>query len=966
MPALFNISRKTGSSLIVAMLAVLVSGTSCSEDSLVNDLQGKDRMSFDVSVSDKWDIVKTRSTGQGKTITSKKMENSDLWLITTVENNCDTTLFDAPKGQTRATPYAPTDDEGNNDSRLQDFGVYAWTYTGDDWDNATNKKLYIGGDKVTRSGEVWAFNPSRFWPGDAYRMKFFAYAPHSFANGNEMSIVENGGKPVITYTTALDARDQQDLLATTELTDAVGDYNQTLPLKHFRHLLTAVNVKASDNLGRTITSIKFSGIKQSGTYTLGDIEWDPTGNDIEISCTGLEKPLGETVTEIITDDEGTTFMMIPQSLENAKIEVTLKNAKGNEETLSASLLGEWKMGERVVYTLSLTDEIIEGIIEFRYDEIAFDYKGENTYAPNGGTLQTYARRSHYVSYVKKTDSQGKETIEPKGWTARFVERQEDGNSVIPTTRPEWVKGNISTNGVGNIPQYDENNQQTWNNDYSFSMTLEKAKLVPNLHNNLFKGKTPVKDYDLSTKGGTTEMNTANCYIVNAPGTYKFPLVYGNAIQNGNDNIMTYRAVGIGEGQDILLAFLNHANKPIENAWIASSGNKNEDDDAIVPYDAVLIWEDTQNSLVTNVRLTPDPGTTPVPNAEDYRVNFEITDENIKQGNAVIAVRDANQIILWSWHIWVTDYEAMSGPEVMTEYKPSDTQVDRTVYNRDNENFIFMGVPLGWCDGDSYEGRETWLELTQDDTGEKAYLKIVQKEAHLIGNAPYYQWGRKDPMLPFSGDVDDANNRNKKYRNHNGYILGNKGNQTSIGEAIQNPHLFIDYAQSLLQNWFIPAGNYLNLWDMRYTGNNVYTGMKTVYDPSPVGYMIPPVAAYSGIIYEGTDTGFDSMSKINTPYTSKSDASENHGWMFYCKKMTALGVYEEEGGLIYIPALGQREYYQGNKTISKIGTIGATYWSAEAVPGYLSDNLKINTGDGVHYTSSDVSGHGMPVRPIRQQ
>ena len=30
-------------------------------------------------------------------------------------------------------------------------------------------------------------------------------------------------------------------------------------------------------------------------------------------------------------------------------------------------------------------------------------------------------------------------------------------------------------------------------------------------------------------GGTTVMRTANCYVINAPGTYSLPLVYGNAI-----------------------------------------------------------------------------------------------------------------------------------------------------------------------------------------------------------------------------------------------------------------------------------------------------------------------------------------------------------------------------------------------------------------------------------------------------
>ena len=41
------------------------------------------------------------------------------------------------------------------------------------------------------------------------------------------------------------------------------------------------------------------------------------------------------------------------------------------------------------------------------------------------------------------------------------------------------------------------------------------------------------DFDLSTVSHSR--NTANCYVVNASGTYTFPLVYGNGIKNGAPN-----------------------------------------------------------------------------------------------------------------------------------------------------------------------------------------------------------------------------------------------------------------------------------------------------------------------------------------------------------------------------------------------------------------------------------------------
>ena len=72
-------------------------------------------------------------------------------------------------------------------------------------------------------------------------------------------------------------------------------------------------------------------------------------------------------------------------------------------------------------------------------------------------------------------------------------------------------------------------------------------------------------YDLSTFGGDESQNTANCYIVNAPGTYKLPLVYGNAIKDGTDNTTTYTKAA--EDVDGIKDFVNHLDNVISNPYI---------------------------------------------------------------------------------------------------------------------------------------------------------------------------------------------------------------------------------------------------------------------------------------------------------------------------------------------------------------------------------------------------------------
>lgn len=108
--------------------------------------------------------------------------------------------------------------------------------------------------------------------------------------------------------------------------------------------------------------------------------------------------------------------------------------------------------------------------------------------------------------------------------------------------------------------------------------------------------TYVDVIDLSSTG------TANCYIVSAPGKYKF-----NASVKGNS------AESIGTA-----------------------------------VSAEVLWE----SFGTDV--TPSVGdiVRNVTYKEGY-IEFE-TPTELAEGNAVVAAKDASGTILWSWHIWVTD------------------------------------------------------------------------------------------------------------------------------------------------------------------------------------------------------------------------------------------------------------------------------------------------------------------------
>ena len=87
------------------------------------------------------------------------------------------------------------------------------------------------------------------------------------------------------------------------------------------------------------------------------------------------------------------------------------------------------------------------------------------------------------------------------WTAEF---STDGGQTWTTEKPEWLTA-FTSEGAGGYAS----------TNYAATVAAQQA-VTANPHNDMLQAATPVVGtYDLSTKGGTTAMNTANCYIINA-------------------------------------------------------------------------------------------------------------------------------------------------------------------------------------------------------------------------------------------------------------------------------------------------------------------------------------------------------------------------------------------------------------------------------------------------------------------
>ena len=611
----------------------------------------------------------------------------------------------------------------------------------------------------------------------------------------------------------------------------------------FNHALTAIQFKTGSQLpsGITIKSISFKNIYFKGKHSLGTKgenahAWTVDQTQKRDFTLNLNYSSDGTAGKDITTQDN-TFFLLPQVLpSDAVLEVTMM-INGQLKTLKKAINGKtWKQGEKIVYNLSSSKITQE---TFTLEAVA---TGTANYDGSGNI-------SYTVKSTKK-DAFGQSSFVP--WTMEF---STDNGAHWTTNKPDFI--NLTTQ---------ENNGDLTAKSYTATFNAQE-KTIGGTSAEILKAREILNDVDLSHRDihGNTHSNgktTANCYVIHNPGTYKFPAIYGNAMKNGVDNKSAYTSSKQGQSH-ILSPFINAYGQGITKPQIEGINN------------ACLIWQDTKD-LISNISYTGD----------GY-VHFSVDKATIHNGNAIIAVRDNSNTILWSWHIWVTEEDL--------------TPVEVTNYQGIKYNF--MPINLGWCglNNDYYTQREVLVKIKQTE-GNKVQEVILRQTkfelSHRNGNCTFYQWGRKDPMLPSDGitqsngigDMDKTcftteDRYQFAYKDH-----GVPLNTNDIKEYIRNPHKFNTKPEM--------DGLYYNLWniDNEKTDENDEKVIKSVYDPSPVGYSLPASNAFTGFTTTGQNTRNPAEFNVNGGF--------NKGWHFYCKP-------NKKGETVFFPSSGFRGYDAGS-------------------------------------------------------
>lgn len=261
------------------------------------------------------------------------------------------------------------------------------------------------------------------------------------------------------------------------------------------------------------------------------------------------------------------------------------------------------------------------------------------------------------------------------------------------------------------------------------------------------GYTPEGTYVSSTifAGVVTTVdmtaNPANCYLVSEKGT--------------NYEFSTKRADG----------------SPIEVDHVA------------------VLWETSAN-MIRYLELAGDK--------VSFYTGANTDGDAISEGNALIGAYDSGNVLLWSWHVWASDY---------------DINADAITYAN---GYTVMSRNLGALDNDN---------STTDRI--------------LASYGLYYQWGRKDPFAG-PGTYNAANGTSAAMYDAKGsrvYMktLASSAKTGNEEYARKNPMTYITGVEESDYDWLYSSHS-TTLW----------ADTKTKDDPCPSGWRVAPAAAFSGL------------------------------------------------------------------------------------------------------------------------
>ena len=761
--------------------------------------------------------------------------------------------------------------------------------------------------KTKSNGEL--YSPIR-WSFAQPKARFFAVYPNaeSYAKMTINNTDATSGSPSVDFEVNSDVTKQVDLMtACTGDVEYATQFQQPTTKLDFRHALTGIRFAVGQNLSwnKTIDKVELRGAVMKSKYVLSKqfdgngADWDhssDTRGNATLSGVSVSTSANPNVTIMGNAGDNYTFYMIPQQL-TGHVTAYVHCTDGTEITVP--LKGEWKAGTTRTYKLSQTTSTWTYTLTptdpsraANYDETQSQAYGITSYREDPATHQQQAVAWKVVGYDANNDG-----------TFSMAEK------------PAWLTGLSKTEGTGG----------TAADQGTATLTKDVTDLLAK-RNKALKEATELgtaTPYDLSTKGGSVNRSTANSYVISAPGHYRIPLVYGNAIENGSTNANAYTSHAAAGNSNVLYNFKDHNNQNITDPWIEkTNGGANNGVDG-----AEVVWADAADLVhLSSTPISHDA-------SGNAFLDFEVTAADIQSGNAVVAVKKGGTTV-WSWHLWFAPKDALDKIPV--------TNYQGKVYNFTKETLGWK--PTQWSGSTYDKARTVKVKVVQTikngGVAQETVINITQNPGNVKkGATTLYQFGRKDA---FPGvDASDLA--------ANSHFTQNAGDNMTIMNNIQNPDKFYIYGSSMYTNY-----GYYNLWSADNTVTGSYNQgndnpvVKTVYDPCPVGFKMPANNAFTGFTANGQNGGTMNVDGTDNWQTYQNNFGHNF-WTNSSKTAT-----------INFPASGYR-YFDGS--LDYVGYYGF-YWSAVPLNAYYGCYLYFGSGyvSPLHVNNRT---YGFAARPVSE-
>ena len=303
--------------------------------------------------------------------------------------------------------------------------------------------------------------------------------------------------------------------------------------------------------------------------------------------------------------------------------------------------------------------------------------------------------------------------------------------------------------------------------------------------------------------------------------------------------------------------------------------------------AHLMWSEGEQ-LVSNICYDATSG----------KVSFKYEGNNA-EGNALVGVFDASNVLLWAWHIWCTDQ-----PEMIVVQKTGATQ------------------KYGILD------RNVGATYTPSTTAEAAAISEADATASV---GLYYQYGRPTPF-PRGTSIKNSTTEGTAFKIHSDFAVqyafrayaqnfSASTQNNSYVNALRYPNLFlavsytdttgatVSSTRTSYHTWYGTPYNAFSQGDyLWYSTRTDVVGKKADNDPCPAGYVV--------------DDGIAGTGYLTPNVYTKATYSSSYSYGYYWKCPAA-------GGLVWLPASGFRNEY------GRLGYLGQNF-NLWMVPTY-ADN-----------------------------